>query len=780
MYKAIIQLKNHMGRRAAGLAVLASLAMCNLGVVAQVPKGGKTAAKATAKCSGAWTGTITYTRTQRQSDSKSVDRVSGRGRDDRDWQMNYNYTAHVAVVEDRSRPGTSVGRANVEHSMTSVEKVDAVEKNSCDRGKTFQDMRGTSTSKTEVVGGASGIEANVGIGVNEDGTYSISVGVPQIKGRVSGSTSSTFSGQCTPKEGKSLQMPATETTLDGHSLTSDGRSRVDPADANQLGGSYTLQLPGGVTETISWSLQRCGAPLRITEMTFADMKFPNWNDWREITEQVGTIDGNLVKVKATILNDSGQERDAEVAFKETYKGDKWDGARPDNPLKDTKVSVRVPAGEATQVEMLWDTSGFAWYDDGRPRLVQRVKAELWEKNKLVDDETKNIKIAPKPLVLVHGLWSNWHAWESWQNILTTTHSYDWKAFPVGERADKGVMNTGGSFLSTDPTKSIGENAHELERYIKYAQEDRNAWHVDLVAHSMGGLISRWYIDQVMPPPAEDGRPKVSHLIMLGTPNMGSPCADVMNVAFEALGKNVEAVRQLRTDYAEGFNSVHTQRKGVKFSALAGNPLPTMCKQVVWNDGVVSVPSAKWIISDTAESRNVHTELTGTSDFSSFVKPRLAIGPSGNHAPDVQVPTAPRAGVSMQLQPLPSADLEFLTARGSGPYSIEAEPLAYRADEAFARSVKVGAKQTVEIDVPVAATQNFGLTFMGDPTISATLVDNTGKVAGKNVAGSPEARGYFRSIFVDHPVTAGTWKIRLENTGDREYEVVLTTWKDAMR
>ena len=77
--------------------------------------------------------------------------------------------------------------------------------------------------------------------------------------------------------------------------------------------------------------------------------------------------------------------------------------------------------------------------------------------------------------------------------------------------------------------------------------------------------------------------------MLGTPNMGSPCADVMNFAFEALNKNVEAVRQLRQDVVADFNRVNTNRKGVKFSVLAGNPLPTMCKTLVWNDGVVPVP-----------------------------------------------------------------------------------------------------------------------------------------------------------------------------------------------
>jgi hypothetical protein len=95
-------------------------------------------------------------------------------------------------------------------------------------------------------------------------------------------------------------------------------------------------------------------------------------------------------------------------------------------------------------------------------------------------------------------------------------------------------------------------------------------------------------------------------------------------------------------------------------------------------------------------------------------------------------------------------------------------------------VKVAAKQEVEIDVPVAATANFGVTFMADPLVSATLADDKGSVLAKNLAGSAEARNWFRSLFVDKPVTAGTWKLRIQNTGDREYEIVLTTWADAVR
>ena len=725
-----------------------------------------------AKCSGAWTGTITYRRAQTQTDSKKVERVSGRGHDSRNWEMKYEYNARVAVVESPELNGTSKAVATIKSNMSSDETVEAVESNSCDRGKTWKDMRGTSTSESKVTG-TEKVDANVNIGINSDGTYTVSVGLPQIKGETTGKQSTTFSGQCTAKEGKSFTMPPTQTTIDGNSLTSSGEDRIDPSDPNRISGAYEHKWQN-VTETIEWNLQKCGAPLRLTDLKFEDMKFPDWNAWREITEQVGTTDGNLVKVKATVLNASGETKYADIKFKETFKGDKWDGAKPDAPLDENVVSVRVEPGEEKEVEIVWDSSGYAWFDDGRPRLVQRIKAELEENSKKIDEMTKNLKVAPKPVILVHGLWSNAAAWSMWQNILTTSHSYDWKAFAVGEKPEKGIMNTGGSFLSTDPTNSIFENSQQVGKYIRYAQEDRNAWHVDVVAHSMGGLITRHYIHQFMPPNSPDGRPQIAHLVMLGTPNMGSPCADVMNTAFETLGKNVEAVRQLRQDVAEEFNRVNVNRKGVKFSILAGDPLPTMCKSLVWNDGVVPLQSAIWKIKDNGKMKKLHTDLTDTEGFSSFVKPRLAIGPKGNHNPEA--PDASQYGGTVSR--LFSSDV---APRIYGARSVDFEiPTMPTSVQPFAKSLKLAPKQTLDADVPVDAGANFGITFMAINSVSASLIDQSGAVIGKNLSGSPEAGQWFRSIFIDKPVTAGTWKVRLENTSDRETEVVFTSWSTPAR
>lgn len=341
------------------------------------------------------------------------------------------------------------------------------------------------------------------------------------------------------------------------------------------------------------------------------------------------------------------------------------------------------------------------------------------------------------------------------------------------------MNTGGAFLSTGPTNGFFENSQQVGKYIRYAQEERNAWHVDVFAHSMGGLITRHYIHNFMPP-VPDGRPQIAHLVMLGTPNMGSPCADVMNSTFEVLGRNVEAVRQLKPSVVADFNKVNMNRKGVKFSVLAGNPLPVMCKTVVWNDGVVPVESAIWTIKDSAVSKNVHTDLTGTADFSSFVKPRLAVGPHGDHNPArpdqtelSQYPNQINQNVQESFAPT------FLNAS----YLVRAAAVFVSLDEdsrpSFAKELKLAPKQVIEVEIPVAASANFGVTFMADAQVSATLLDDKGAVRGRNLSGSPEARDFFRTIFVDKNVNAGTWRLRLEKTGTLEAPAVIAAWSDAV-
>ena len=77
---------------------------------------------------------------------------------------------------------------------------------------------------------------------------------------------------------------------------------------------------------------------------------------------------------------------------------------------------------------------------------------------------------------------------------------------------------------------IEENARLLKERLEAA--GLGAGHgkaLDIVAHSTGGLLARWFIER------EGGKPIVRRLVMLGTPNGGSPWPRVVDWARIALG-----------------------------------------------------------------------------------------------------------------------------------------------------------------------------------------------------------------------------------------------------
>jgi pimeloyl-ACP methyl ester carboxylesterase len=76
---------------------------------------------------------------------------------------------------------------------------------------------------------------------------------------------------------------------------------------------------------------------------------------------------------------------------------------------------------------------------------------------------------------------------------------------------------------------IEENARLLkQRLIDAGLGPNHGKTVHVIAHSMGGLVSRWFIER------EGGNQIVQQLVMLGTPNGGSPWATIEDWAITAL------------------------------------------------------------------------------------------------------------------------------------------------------------------------------------------------------------------------------------------------------
>src|SRR3712207_3020970 len=110
--------------------------------------------------------------------------------------------------------------------------------------------------------------------------------------------------------------------------------------------------------------------------------------------------------------------------------------------------------------------------------------------------------------------------------------------------------------------------------------------------------------------------------MLGTPNMGSPCAYWINTILDGI-----PTRQLRPDFVAGFNQRVLNRKGVVFSILAGDVNLRTCGSTTTGDSVVEVPSAHWILGDRVTTSVYHTSMTSDQhSLDTYVKPRLALDP----------------------------------------------------------------------------------------------------------------------------------------------------------
>jgi len=78
----------------------------------------------------------------------------------------------------------------------------------------------------------------------------------------------------------------------------------------------------------------------------------------------------------------------------------------------------------------------------------------------------------------------------------------------------GILDSSGKFTTNEDDKSIDEYAERLGNVVDVVLHHTGKKKVNIVAHSMGGLVARAYIKN------QGGSGKVDKLIMVGTPNHG--------------------------------------------------------------------------------------------------------------------------------------------------------------------------------------------------------------------------------------------------------------------
>lgn len=253
--------------------------------------------------------------------------------------------------------------------------------------------------------------------------------------------------------------------------------------------------------------------------------------------------------------------------------------------------------------------------------------------------------AARPVVMVHGILSNGGAWDK--------SEFSW----VDRLNSLGIPNSNN--LNMGNLDSIQNNAAKVAQEVANAKQRWGVEKVNLVCHSKGGLDSRHFVEN---------NDSVERVIQLGTPNAGSPLADVVQ-AGSVVGLGIlptilinslagPAGVQLTRPYMGVYNATHGSNPQVRYTSLAGdyNPdcffLNPFCRPVERlllaitgrGDTIVPVSSVHALGyaehltfgSSGGNKQATHTSLNGSSGVYNRVRGRVEVfGQSAAAAPLVE-------------------------------------------------------------------------------------------------------------------------------------------------
>src|SRR4029079_7357056 len=118
---------------------------------------------------------------------------------------------------------------------------------------------------------------------------------------------------------------------------------------------------------------------------------------------------------------------------------------------------------------------------------------------------------PLPVLLIHGYMADASTWKKWEDLLKKDNI---PVFPITFRQ------------SDDKCGSAAEHAKELSNQIGDIKDQTGQNKVNIVGHSKGGLDARVYL--------ANNTQDVANVIMIGTPNAGSPLAENNDICAPAV------------------------------------------------------------------------------------------------------------------------------------------------------------------------------------------------------------------------------------------------------
>ncbi|MBB2913805.1 putative repeat protein (TIGR01451 family) [Streptosporangium becharense] len=548
-------------------------------------------------------------------------------------------------------------------------------------------------------------------------------------------------------------------------------------DVGQIGGFMQAKAGGKIH---AFLLDLGGRP-SIASLTLQTQKYPS-AEWIPVPPD-GTFDGNQVRVTVSITNPGSTPASAQLVLTEERSGRFLPGGMFEE--------IIPPYGTVTK-RVVWDTEGFAWLK-GRARSDRVVVAKLRAGGAELDGRTAPLLIRPKPVILVHGFKTDAKtAWGDYASILASGHPL-LRGFAVGDGQVPGKLSLGDPSDPYQPTLNYGRNGHELGVYIRGVLEKTGASRVDLLTHSLGGLVARVFLHKYDVQNPLDGKPSVNRLLQMGVPNLGTPCADL--VMDRMAGRSPDdrmpfwpALLYMSEAAAREFNKEITDLSGVPVSTLTGWNHKVKCPSLggdggpteldIDSDSLVPGWSANFSYDDNPETATAHAEMTRSpGDFLAYVQPRLAsrLADVGNPSGELPEPQDPED--LKRAKERDAAEPEGVRSGTNGVKAgkdVTAEAAAGVVSTFATPSVTVKAGETASVPLQVPAGTGFGVVGMLPPTVGMLLRDPSGKAAASYPAGSTEAAQPIQGLSVAEP-QAGAWKVEVTNTGTGPVTAYLSAW-----
>jgi uncharacterized alpha/beta hydrolase family protein len=194
---------------------------------------------------------------------------------------------------------------------------------------------------------------------------------------------------------------------------------------------------------------------------------------------------------------------------------------------------------------------------------------------------------PLPVLLIHGYAEDAAIWKKWEDML---------------RKD-GIQFFTVTFKdSDDKCGSAEQHAKELEKRVQDIKQQSDAQKLNIVGHSKGGLDARVFLD------ITDTK-DVANLIMIGTPNAGSPAAETNDVCAPAV-----------FDFRPGANATKAaMNPNTKYYTIAGDWMPLTQGNLMIqgnDDGLVPVESveSQEYFQSLGRTEHGHAELLSEKEY----------------------------------------------------------------------------------------------------------------------------------------------------------------------